>query len=187
VLNALPLAPLCTLLHIPRMSWCCRVEVACPMCPARPEARWCGMLPFLLPSGLGKVVQYIAFVHPVTVVGQCALPTLREGGAVFCFSRFHLHVQRRLLPHWGQTKPQHRFLGCCPRAPFCCHRFGISTVCFLFLRCLCTTQTQSSVVFSLSVMPLYMVLGSMGSSVLGFERAVTGHQSVNQTGFFVCC
>lgn len=136
---------------------------------------------------LGKVVQYIAFVRPVTVVGQCALPSLGEGGAVFCFSCFHVHVQRRLLPHWGQTKPQHRFLGCCPRAPFCCHRFGISTVCFLFLRCLCTTQTQSSVVFSLSVMPLYMVLGSMGSSVLGFERAVTGHQSVNQTGFFVCC
>jgi hypothetical protein len=51
VLNPLPLAPLCTLLHILRMSWCCRVEVACPVCPARPEARWCGMLPFLLPSG----------------------------------------------------------------------------------------------------------------------------------------
>ena len=61
-------------------------------------------------------MQYIAFVRPVTVVGQCALPTLREGGAVFCFSRFHVHVQRRLLPHRGQTKPQHRFLGCYPRA-----------------------------------------------------------------------
>ena len=145
------------------------------------------------------------------VVAQCALPTLRQGGAVYslCASchiggtMFPTHPEGRwcsillfLLsraratpvtspPGANQTTKQiYRLLS---QAPFCCHRFGISTVCFLSLCCLCTTQTQSSVVFSLSVMPLYTLLGSMGSSVPGTERAVTGHQSVNQTGFFVCC